>query len=384
MSTHSGRSSARFVEGIHALVLVFDRLQEAEANWRALLEVATVTPYQTYEMQAAWFETIGRALGLEPFIVVARDAAGRAAALLPLAIAKHGPLRVAHFLGHRESNFNLGLFADGLYNRDSARRLLIDAARRAPRPPDLYYLRSMPRRFDGVGNPLAFEDARDSASFGYGVNLPGGADELTARLSKDTRKKLRKKEARLAEMGALTYEHCPAGARARAILEALIAQKSARFAEMGITPLAQQPGMRAFLERATDSGALELHALTLGDRIIAVYAGFTHNRRFSAMLNSFDMDEEIARSSPGDLLLQALMRNLVARGLTGFDLGAGEARYKQSVCDETIELCDAVIPLNAKGAIVAPLLTQALQLKRFIKQSPALSRALARLRRLGA
>lgn len=384
MSTEADRSiEPGAAEGGRASISIFDRLDAAENDWRALLEVAAVSPYQTYEMQAAWFETIGRARALEPFIIVKRDAANRAVALLPFMIARRGPWRVARFIGNKETNFNLGLFADQTYGRNAARRLLIDAARRAPKPPDLYYLCNMPRRFDGVDSPLAFDDAGDSASFGYGVTLPRHVDELASRFSKDARKKLRKKEARLSEMGALFYEHRPSGRRARAVLDALIAQKSARLAESGVAPLAQQPGMRAFLERATDAGSLELHALTLDDRIIAVYAGFARKDRFSAMLNSFDMDEQVARSSPGDLLLHALMRNLVERGLARFDLGAGEARYKQAVCDETIALCDAVVPVNAKGAIIAPLLARAPGFKRRIKQSPVLLQALARLRRLG-
>lgn len=390
MSTHIGRSGAigagedRNAANSSLSIRVFDSLGAAEADWRRLLDVATVSPYQTYEIQAAWFETIGRSLGLEPFIVVARDAADRAVALLPLAITTNGMLRIARFIGNRESNFNIGLFAEGLHERRAARRLLSEAARYAPAPPDLYYLSNMPRCFDGVDNPLAFEEAPDSASFAYGAALPGATDELTARLSKDARKKLRKKEARLAEMGTLTYAHCVTGERARVVLESLIAQKSTRLADMGVTQLSAQPGMRAFLERVTDEGMLELHALALNNRIIAVYAGFTRDGRFSGMLNSFDMDDEIARSSPGDLLLHALMRNLVARGMTRFDLGAGEARYKRAVCDETIVLCDAVVPVNIKGAVAAPILTRALQIKRRIKQSPALSRALARWRRLHA
>jgi CelD/BcsL family acetyltransferase involved in cellulose biosynthesis len=125
-----------------------------------------------------------------------------------------------------------------------------------------------------------------------------------------------------------------------------------------------------------------LHALSVGGRIVAAYAGVVRGARFSAMINSFDMDEEIARSSPGDLLLHALMRNLVGRGMTAFDLGAGEARYKNAVCDETIELCDVIAPISAQGALAAPLFSAFLRLKRRVKQTPALSRAYYRLRGL--
>ena len=127
---------------------------------------------------------------------------------------------------------------------------------------------------------------------------------------------------------------------------------------------------------------MEVHALSVGDRIVATYAGFVRGGRFSAMLNSFDADEAVARSSPGDLLLHALMRHLVSREMTHFDLGAGEARYKNSVCEDRIELCDMLFPATWKGAFAAPLFAQFLQVKRAIKQSPTLMRGYARLRKL--
>ena len=366
-------------------VAVFDSFEAARADWAELYAICAASPYQSYQFVSTWFDTVGREELLEPFIIVARAPDGRPQALLPLALDSRGPLRIATFMCGRESNFNLGLFRPGLRLEEAgARGLLADAAREAIRRPDLYYLRNQPRRFEGVDNPFAFADARPSASFAYSVALPASAAELDARVSKDTRKKLRKKEARLRELGELRYEHRASGARALEIVGALIAQKSARLAERGVSSLFESAGMRDFLERlggASGDGALEVHGLSLSGRIVATYAGLIRGGRFSALLNSFDMDEEIARCSPGDLLLHALMRDLVARGMSHFDLGAGEARYKNAVCDETIELCDALTPVTFRGALAAPALSWFLQVKRRIKQTPWMARCAARLRR---
>lgn len=369
-----------------ASIDILDRPEDARAAWMELSTVATVSPYQSYLFLSVWAETVGRDEKLAPFIVVARDSVGRAVALLPLAIDLRGPLRIAVFLGGRESNFSLALIhPDARLDQAEMRVLLREAARRAPGGIDLYYLRNQPKQFEGVENPLAFKCARPSASAAFGVTLPATQEELAARFSKDTRKKLRKKEARLAELGGLRYEHRASGARAREILRALIEQKSARFADMGVDGLFNGAGMRAMVRRLAEAegeGAMELHALSVGDRIVATYAGFVRGGRFSAMLNSFDMDETIARSSPGDLLLHALMRDLVARGMTHFDLGAGEARYKNAVCDEVIELCDAVEATTWRGVVAAPFFSAFLRAKRRIKQSPALARYFARARKL--
>jgi CelD/BcsL family acetyltransferase involved in cellulose biosynthesis len=105
--------------------------------------------------------------------------------------------------------------------------------------------------------------------------------------------------------------------------------------------------------------------------------------RFSALANSYDTDEEIARCSPGDILLRAVMRDLVERGFAYFDLGVGEARYKEAVCDETIALYDLVMPVTTRGALAAPLLRIFLDCKRRVKQTPWLSRLSERARRSG-
>jgi CelD/BcsL family acetyltransferase involved in cellulose biosynthesis len=368
MSFRGGSDEAVAVQGSEVVEISRD-FETTRDDWATLASRARpINAYQSYDFLRNWFETFGRSAGVTPFIVVARKA-GRPVALLPFCRQQRAGLGIGQFLGGRESNFNLPLLDPGAgYDAPRLRRLLRDAAARAPERIDVFYLRNQPRRLDGAANPLAFANARPSASFAYGVTLPAREEELAARLSKDARKKLRKKEQRLAELGPLVYEHQATGARAQAIIDALIRQKSDRFAGLCVDDL------RALLTPRADGAGFELHALRVGDRIVATYAGLARDSRFSAMVNSFDMDPEIARASPGELLLHALMRHLVSRGFERFDLGAGEARYKQSVCDETIELCDAVVPVSPMGHIAAPLLSAYLRLKRRAKRSQWMSR----------
>lgn len=369
-----------------AKIDIYNKLDDVSAEWAELSALAKVSPYQSHQLLSVWVDTIGRDHQLEPFVVVARDHAGRPRALLPFAIDQRGPLRIATFLGGRESNFNLALIhPDARFDENDIRALLRAAAQTAPGGVDLYYLRNQPTRFDDFDNPLICKNARPSASAAYGVTLPRSEEELLARVSKDTRKKLRKKEAKLAELGVIHYEHRVTGERARDVLRALIEQKSARLAEMGVDGLFNSEGAREMvcrLAEAKGDGAIELHALSVNERIVATYAGFLRGGRFSAMLNSYEMDETIARSSPGDLLLHALMRDLVARGMTHFDLGTGEARYKSSVCDEIIELRDTLTPTTWKGYLAAPLFAFFLRAKRRVKQSPTLSHLYVRIRRI--
>lgn len=359
---------------------MFEDFEAARADWDELYALAPASAYQSYAFAAAWAQTLGRAGGAAPLIIVARGPDGRALALLPLARARLGPLRMAMFMGGRESNFNLPLLRPGCgLDENAVRQLLREAARLAG--VDFFYLRNMPLRFDGCDNPLAARDAVPSASFAYGTSLPADSAELKARISKDTRKKLRKKEAWLGELGELRYEHRAAGDRAREILCILTGQKAARLAAMGVASEFSDAAMIAFLARLADEGVLETHALSVSGRIVATYGGLVHRGRFSAMVNSFDPGERVARSSPGDLLLHALLADLSARGIAKFDLGAGEARYKNAVCEETIELCDAVIAASWKGELATPMLSLMLRGKRRIKQTPWMAKLLAKAQR---
>jgi CelD/BcsL family acetyltransferase involved in cellulose biosynthesis len=377
---------ARSLPAARLRVEVHANVADVRADWEALYAEAPASPYQSFAFVSAWIDTLGAAQSAAPFVVVARDDAARPVALLPFVVSRFGPLRLATFAGGGESNFNLPLIRRAAALDESAlRRMMRDAARLAPTTPDLFFLANQPHSFDGAPNPLAFANAAPSPSFAYGTALPADAAALEARQSKDARKKLRKKESRLAQMGALAYEHAAEGASARDIVAALLAQKHARLSAQGVASNFGAAATRDFLLRLFDDPAassVEAHALRLSGRVVAAYVGLARRNRFCALMNSFDANEEIARSSPGELLLQALMRNLCARGFTHFDLGAGEARYKNAVCDETIELCDAIIPVTALGAVSGAALVAAQRAKRLIKQTPWMFAAALRARRL--
>ena len=116
--------------------------------------------------------------------------------------------------------------------------------------------------------------------------------------------------------------------------------------------------------------ALDLYALSVGDRIVATYGGLPWARRWHGLVNSFDPTPEFARSSPAELLLRFIIRDLATRGVESFDLGVGESRYKSAITTERIELCDCVIPVSALGRIGAVAERSRLAAKRWIKHRP--------------
>jgi CelD/BcsL family acetyltransferase involved in cellulose biosynthesis len=384
---------------IVAKIAVHRSLAAVEADWAELEAIAPASVYQTRAFLIPWIETLGRARDIDPFFVVAKDAYDTTIALLCLGIQRRGWFKAGMFLGGKESNFNLGLFRPGIhFTATELRRLLREAASAlGSDAPHIFILKNQPHHWGTIQNPLAQLPQVESASFAYATELAVDAQNfLMRKLSKDSRKKLRKKEERLAAQGDLTLMTGDTPEKARRILNAFFLEKIRRCEEQQIPSDFADAATRAFFDRLSQQKTvdgrtwLELSGLALNDRIIATYVGAAHSGRFSAMVNSFDSDPIIAKSSPGDLLLMKLVTAQCANGRTSFDLGIGEARYKMTYCDTTVPLFDALMPMGVVGYILALRQVICSKVKTEIKQRPRTFAVVRRLtyivheRRIGA
>lgn len=377
-------------QGAIARVEVFANCAAVHAVWNRLEAQASVSAYQTQAWLVPWYATIGAALKMRPLISVAYDAAGEAIGLLPLGILNRGPLHLAEFPGGKDANFTFGLFAPGVSPTEpELRHWLAETARLSPERIDLFALVNQPESWNGTTNPLRALGGQLSPSHGYRTALLADPEAFAkTRLSGESRKKLRAKERRLAELGRLTYITAHDGPTAQRILGAFAAQKAQRMQEKGIHNVFADPAAEAFLAQGAalfdkiGAGAIELHALLAGERVVATFGGATHQGRFSGMFNSFDLDPAITRNSPGDLLLTWLVQQKCREGLHTFDLGVGAARYKETWCTQAEPMFDVYVPVNPFGFALYAVKSAKRRLKRFIKDTPQVWHMVERLRRL--
>ncbi|KAF0132694.1 MAG: hypothetical protein FD152_1816 [Xanthobacteraceae bacterium] len=357
----------------------------ARDDWLALEADAPVSGYQ----RIAWQETFQRHLGegSDCCIAVITDGGGRAQALLPFVIARRHGLAIASFIGGKHANFAMGLwrpaFAQALGAPDLAAAFGAIAVR-SPHPIDLFELTNQPASWAGLANPLALMPHRPSPSFGYHLALGPDADAVLERVvSSSSRRKLRKKEKTLGERGTVTFTVAREPAEIARFTDAFLAYKARRFAELGIPNVFDAPGMRDFIMEAASgpAPAIELCALKAGDEIVALFGGCIAHGRYSGMFNAM-APGDVQRESPGELLLHHLIRDCCARGLTVFDLGAGEADYKSHICDGIDPLFDQSIAVTWKGAVAARAFAWLGTLKRSAKQSAWLWPLIVKLRRL--
>jgi len=374
-----------------AFVEVFDSIEAARGPWAEIANVAPASPYQDFDFARLWLETIGAARRVEPMIVVARDDANRISALLPLAAHSCGPLRLAAFLGGKDANFNLGLFRPGAAWRSEDVGALLAAAARLARPRvDAFLFVNQPREWQGSANPLAGAPGQPSPSFAYKSALPRDFDLWRdAHASREAQKKLRKKAKRLAAMGPLAHRRAADPDQVERFLGAFAAQRRARMRALGIADAYDSAEAQAFLKRlalcglAEGAPRLELHALLVGDRIVAAFGALGAGDRLSGLFISYDSDPEIARSSPGELVVQAVVREAIARGFATFDLGVGEARYKDDACEAEEPLFDSAFAFTALGRLAALAFKLKQRAKRRVKRSPRLLALFTRRRAAG-
>ncbi|HEV2513093.1 GNAT family N-acetyltransferase [Bosea sp. (in: a-proteobacteria)] len=362
-----------------ARVVVGSDLAALEADWRALEADALVTPYQAYDWVHPFATTIGRAEGMDFRFVRVEDGQGDLLALFPLVVTRRLGTRFAEFIGGKHANYHMALyrpdFAEAL-DAAAAQQLLQEIGA-AIGGIDALFLINQPTAWQGISNPPARLAAGQSPSRAYKLALEPGDCEGTLRrsMSKHARKKMTTKRNRFAEFGPSELVQARSDAEIERVLDAFLAQKAARFAQMGVPDPFAAPAIRTFLRegaigRPSHSPAIELYSLDLAGRSVATYVGAVQGKRFSGMATSFDLFSETSRTSPGEILLVELIKRKCQVGLTMFDLGVGEARYKTTICDDSDELVDTFVPLTAKGRAYASYSQAKRALKRRIKASP--------------
>jgi CelD/BcsL family acetyltransferase involved in cellulose biosynthesis len=359
-------------------------LEGARSVWRALETEATGSPYQRLDFVAALARS-GAVARDALKVLLWRDRTGWPQALLPVVLRRQAGLTIAGHPGGRHANLQMPLLGPGGEDLD-LRQALRDAGRALGI--DLFRFINVPVRFADRDNPLATEGL-PAASDAYGLTLAPDADAVLAGLlSRDARRKLRSKEGKLAAFGPVRLLRSDAPEEIGRCLDTFLRFKAERFRVQGITDPFVEPAIRAFLRDAavaapeTGRPAIEVHALVAGERVAAVFVAAVDGRSLSGMAHAFDPDPTIARWSPGDLLIAAVIRDACARGFRQFDLGVGEARYKSTFCPERIALREVLIPVTPQGRAVAAALRLAAAAKHAAKRNERLTAGVARLRRV--
>jgi len=375
--------------GVHRLELFTD-FAAAEPHWRALEANGVLTPYQRFNWMNAWQQHLGAAEHAAPLLLTGFDRAGQPLFLLPLGYGMNERCKIVRFLGGKHSNYNFGPWRRDFSCGAAGLRAAIDWLHHVQPELDGVELLAQPESWDGMQNPFLALPHQQSPSDGFWLSLAGDAKDVTARVFTSSRKKrLRYRERKLQEYCGYRHVRATTEGQVERYLNAFFEQKAARLTSQGIENTFAAAGAAGFVRALCTEGlaqgnpTVEIHALDCDDQVMAIFACINDRTRYASMFNSFALGEA-ARFSPGVVLISYILKDCIERGIQSFDLGAGEAEYKNYFCDQRETLFDSYFGLSARGQAYVATLSAKGTLKRWIKRSPAMMKLFAAARRLRA
>lgn len=361
-----------------------------ETEWRLLEATGIGTIFQRFGWVESYVRHVAPHTGLEPAYLLGR-LDGRPAFLLPLGVKKHGPARLAQWLGGSHSGYNFGLWSREsidlmpLLGRTGIRRML----RKALPGVDGAMLQRIPHLHDGVACPLAALTSHPSAVMGYAVSLEGGMDQVITRTGGGARRRrARSKERRMADMAPVALGLLDEPAKAHEALEFFAEQKALRLAEQGLPNVFAEPGVMDFLHDLADRSVglreplLQVTRLDVGGKTRAVIGSGVHAGRVNLYILTYSHDEMLPHS-PGQVLMYRHIEESCEAGREVFDFGVGYELYKESWADEHILLCDGYAAFTTLGRAAVGAAWLADGAKAMLRRNEKLWTALKSLRKRG-
>lgn len=335
-------------------VQVFDNFRDVRPLWKRFEAETTQRVFQTFDLQQHFHATCGEPRGIRPCLVYVEGDDGWPLALLPLQLRVHYRVRLLEWLGGFLFDYRGPLLASDFAERcgeDDFSEIWRQICRSLPAF-DAVDFKRMPDIIGGVANPF--------------VRLPGAAVTnycFQARLADDwerfyaacvgakARSTQRRKERKLAALGALHFDVLTDVGDPRRQIDTLLALKSQRYELFG--KVANDERAVQFLNGLVGDPSLShmthFSVLRLDDTIIAAHLGFVHDRTFYYMIPAFETDR-FGVYSPGNILLLRLMQWAIENDYEVFDFTMGQEAYKMIWSDSFVTLYDYSRPMTLRGS----------------------------------
>ena len=366
---------------------LYDDLAEVKLIWQEFEKHAALTPFQTASWAYSWMAHIGRVEKVKPIVVLASDEKGLLF-LLALQI-EQGVLRKLSWLCSDLNDYNGPIIAAdytartaGFSMPDAWRSILSVINAQPSLKYDFVRLEKMPELICGQANPMLSLHTNLNASHAYRTLMLGGWEAFyNSKRSNSSKSKDRYNRKKLNAIGE-TVLVCPEDAAGIcASVDLLMEQKGQRFAQMGVSNLFEKPGHAAFYRAIAQDERELVHVskLQVGDKIAATNLGLTFRGAYYYILTSYGQGETM-RFSPGTLHMQDIMKMFCENGFEAFDFTIGDEPYKLEYCEDKNSLYDHMDASTMQGRAALAYWSAFQSTKRYIKQTPALWNAYAKLR----
>lgn len=366
-----------------AVIVIHRDAADAIAAYEALCEGAVQSPSQSPQWIRAWI-----AETRPDFLVAVVSHGGTPVLALAVEVVASGPFRLARFMGghHANGNFCPFVASSGRLSLTTLRRLVAEIGQARP-DIDLLSLERMASEIGGLPNPLLALPHRPSPNLALAATLTGGFDAVLDRAgSRRKRKKNRAQARKFAAAGGFRFITASSRAEAARLLDAFFAMKQEQLRKMGVGNAFADAEVRGFFGRlfsealVSDPPDFQLDALEVGGRLRAVTGASRCGKRLICEFGAMS-DDELAVHSPGDFLFFNTIAEACAEELEVYDFSVGDEPYKRLWCDTEIVHHDVIVPLSAKGRLLALTTRAKNRLKAIVKGNRHMWRLAKALRR---
>lgn len=337
----------------------------------------------------AWISAWVAETGSDP-VVAMLSAEGRSQMALALETVRAGLFRVARFPGGRHANGNFPPLSGAAPVGPESLMAAFSAIAKARPEIDLIALERMTDQIGGVRNPLLALPHEQSPNLALAVNLDGGFEALLARASgKRKRKKHRSQTRKFEAAGGFRLITAASAEDCDRLLGDFFAMKRDRFARMGVADVFAERSVKAFFRHlfvgslGRDRPDFVLDALEVGGVLRAVTGSSRCGSRLICEFGAI-REDDLAHASPGDFLFFENIRRACRDGLAVYDFSVGDEPYKRLWCDIENRQFDVLVPLTAKGRLLAFLLRWSNRAKARVKNNRTVWSVVKKLRQRGA
>jgi CelD/BcsL family acetyltransferase involved in cellulose biosynthesis len=302
-------------------------------EWNALVDRTSRQFFYRHEFLSLWLQSFAGGGSLR--VLTLRDAGGRLTAALPLLLRQarlHGvPMRELCAPANVHS-CRFDLVAD---DPSQAAEAFLSALRNQA---DWDVLRLIDVPQGGAGEALV--DAARQCGLPCGqwpslespfITLPSGWGAMEGKISTKFRANLRRRRKRLKEHGDVSVERIGNGPAMMAQLDEGLMLESGGWKGARGTAICQEPATLGFYTTLARQCAAEdrlaLWFLRLDGRVVAFQFGLQHQGRYLLLKPAYD--EALAGCSPGQLLMEDVVRDCIAHGLDEFDFLGPDMPWKR-------------------------------------------------------
>ncbi|MFT3732025.1 MAG: GNAT family N-acetyltransferase [Hyphomicrobium sp.] len=327
---------------------IFDGADEALTAFEAIENDLASPAFPTIDWLTVFYEELAPARHALPrLVVVTGGTSGEVVLALPLVIVKEGHLRVARLADLGVAGYGIPLLGRTPLRDASSMRRAWRAVRSAMRDVDLVRFERMPAEIGDRPNPLlALFGSASSRASGNRLFVPGSFEDYLRSIGKKYRKDFERTRRLWQAEGSPRLYRATTDDEIAHVFATLEEQQAVWHAARGTPDVLADPACRTFYERlaidGADVGLTSLFALEAGGRVVATLFGLVHAGTFRLLAVS-TAGEQWSNLSPGRLVVLEVVKHLIERGVTSFDLGVNSNPLKHGFGTEEVPLYDLVI-----------------------------------------